>query len=201
MNDNSKIYKYSSFIKFMEEFKDQVKKGFVACKSDISKLERENLDLRNKINSLIIENKNLKDKFEKINSSQIDLLSQIKGLEIAMNYIKDFNLNKNSNVVENNAIVNKEKISSQDPYEALLAFKAKANKREVLKNKMLSMIVEGGMNLSELKFMFVDHFRYCSKATFYNYLKELESNQEVIIKREKTKNHIYLRNDSILNSV
>lgn len=189
----------------MEEFKDQVKKGFVACKFDISNLEKENLDLKNKINTILIENSNLKEKFEKINSSQIELLGQIKGLEIAMNYIKDFNSNQKSNIIDDNTNINsniiKPKITSQDPYEALLAFKAKANKREVLKNKMLSMIVEGGMNLSELKFMFVEHFRYCSKATFYNYLKELESSQEVIIKREKTKNYIYLKNDSILNSI
>ena len=43
------------------------------------------------------------------------------------------------------------------------------------------MIGESGMNLSELKFMFVEHFKYCSKATFYNYLKELELERGVIL--------------------
>lgn len=81
---------------------------------------------------------------------------------------------------------------SLDPYEALLAFKAKSNKREVLKQKILSMISESGMNLSELKFMFVEHFRYCSKATFYNYLKELELERSIRIERENSKNYVYL---------
>ena len=79
-----------------------------------------------------------------------------------------------------------------DPYEALLAFKAKKNKRDMLKQKMVHMVGENGMNLSELKFMLVDHFRYCSKATFYNYLKELEIEKMIKIMRENSHNIVYL---------
>jgi len=88
----------------------------------------------------------------------------------------------------------KQNLPKMDTYDALLAFKAKANKRELLKQKIMSMIGENGINLSELKFMFVEHFKYCSKASFYNYLKELEIERIVKVERENSKNFIYLMN-------
>ncbi len=183
-----------------DEFKDQVRRGFAACKSDISTLEKENYELKSKLNSIERENIYLKENIEKTNSTQTELMAQIKGLEIAMNYIKEFNSTKQTKT-ETQEIKSKV-VVQEDPYEALLKFKAKANKRDVLKNKMLSMISDGGMNLSELKFMFVDHFRYCSKATFYNYLKELKLERQVLVKEDNSgKSHIYLTNDSILNSI
>lgn len=186
----------------MDDFKEQVKEGFVACKSDISTLSKENLELNQKVSNLESDNKYLKNQV-------LELTSQVKGIEIALNYIKDFNTN--SNIQKPNQVSeeirNDEKIIqkptpkiTQDPYEALLAFKAKSNKREMLKQKLISMITESGINLSELKFLFVDHYKYCSKATFYNYIKELEYEKYVVQKRENHKSFIYLLN-SIRNEM
>ncbi|MFP4402260.1 MAG: hypothetical protein ACLFPL_03420 [Candidatus Nanoarchaeia archaeon] len=82
---------------------------------------------------------------------------------------------------------------NKDPYEALLEFKAKINKKEVIKQKLLSTIPNEGMILSELRFLFVEHFEYCSKATFYNYLKELEYSKQIRTEREYSKNFVYLQ--------
>lgn len=190
----------------MEDFRDHVKKGFSACKSDIDSLKLNNDDLILKLKNLEEENSKLKNDMSDMNNSMIEMKAELKGINIALTYINEFNEKKSSSVVQpikEIPIVQESQVShieipiqrqqvKQDPYEALLAFKAKSNKRDVLKQKMLSMITDSGMNLSELKFMFVEHFRYCSKATFYNYLKELEIEKLVKIERENSKNYIYL---------
>lgn len=89
-------------------------------------------------------------------------------------------------------VVKSEPKPVKDPYEALLEFKAKLNKRDILKQKLMGIVPQEGMVLSELRFLFVEHFKYCSKATFYNYLKELELSKQVRIERENTKNMIYI---------
>jgi len=185
----------------MDEFKDQVRKGFSKCKTDIDAIEAENFELKTKVKTL--------------NDEVIELKAQVKGINIALDYIKEFNKTIHTNTTSQRVIEDetptvekiiqsapistpKKTISQQDPYEALLAFKARANKREILKQKLVSMVGESGINLSELKFLFVEHYKYCSKATYYNYLKELELEKVIKIERENTKNYIYL-NNSIRN--
>ncbi len=241
----------------MEDFKEQVKKSFNACKTDIADLKSENEQLKDKLFLINKENKKLKENYDSVNTELAELKAEIKGLNIAINFIKEFsqsqlnvqkdnhktqtsvsskireeikleakpslsemyaaettefsdykqeyeheiqhNHNSRNDIKYDELRIDKKKqqreyykAPSQDPYEALLAFKAKANKREILKQKLITMIGDTGINLSELKFMFVRHFKYCSNATFYNYLKELEMENTVIIKREKTKNYIYI---------
>lgn len=188
----------------MDDFKAQVKQGFLSCKSDIKTLALENEKLNERLSSVEKENFELKKNI-------LEFTSQIKGLEIAMNYIKNFGLNSSQNISnnvndsdlktsistmsENNIRNNKLEVKkTQDPYEALLAFKAKSNKKEILKQKIISMINESGINLSELKFLFVDHYNYCSKATFYNYIKELEYEKYIVQRRENNKTFVYLLN-------
>ena len=188
---------------------------------------------------ILEENYSLKSDLRKVNEDNIEMKAEIKGMNIALNYIKEFNEKQslassnlasennvqtssekminiqnhssqaqedqryqgqenyssqevNPIIVSNPVSIPKEKKVIKDPYEALLAFKAKANKREMLKQKMTSMVSDSGMNLSELKFMFVEHYKYCSKATFYNYLKELEIEKIIKIERENTKNIVYI---------
>lgn len=190
----------------MEDFRDSIKKSFQACKTDIETLKYENSRLKDDISKVLNKNSKLKEEV-------VDMKAEIKGLKIAIDYIKEFN---STNIIQqpipeikttepviqtpvSNSANNKIKENLVDPYEALLAFKAKSNKREILKQKMLSMIGESGMNLSELKFMFVDHFKYCSKATFYNYLKELELERYIRVERENSKNFVY--NNSIKKEI
>ena len=200
----------------MDDFRDQVKKGFIACKNDIEtlKVNEENFIL--KINQLQSENSNLKQQLIETNNSVEELKIQLKTINLALSQISEFNNNLNNNY--NNQQINQHQINNnidnniynsynkkinneiqtpikkkvKDPYEALLEFKAKSNKRELLKQKMQSMISVNGINLSELKFMFVEHFKYCSKATFYNYLKELELEKKIEVKRENSKNFVHL---------
>jgi chromosome segregation ATPase len=192
----------------MDDFKISVKKSFSACKEDINFVKRENLEIKNKLNllkenndHLKFENSKLKEIIEDQKNQINEVKTDLKAIKIAMDYIKDLSKSKISDEFENINLKKKSNFSSnlesikpsfKDPYEALLAFKAKANKRELLKKKLLSIVGEAGMSLSELKFMFVDQFKYTSKATFYNYLKELELERNIRIERENSKNYVYL---------
>jgi len=175
----------------MDEFKDSVKRGFTACRTDIDTLK--------------LENQMLKEHLKNLETSNSNLSAELKGIKIALDYIKEFKETQTVQQVQPQVAPQQiaaplTQTKAQDPYEALLAFKAKANKREMLKQKLISMISENGMHLSELKFMFVEHFRYCSKATFYNYLKELEAEQTIKQKREQSKTFVYLT-ESLLNEI
>lgn len=198
----------------MDDFKTQVKTGFQKCRSDIEVISMSNSKLENEVYELKEQNNELKSLVREMSSQMNELKAELKGVGIALDYIKDFNQNRTVNpvvqqpqaVVQEVPIreepVKKEKKVNEikDPYEALLAFKAKTNKRELLKEKMLQMLEENdGMVLSELKFLFVDHFKYCSKATFYNYLKEIELEKYIKISRDGGKNRVYLARPDIIS--
>lgn len=48
------------------------------------------------------------------------------------------------------------------------------NKKRIITKKILDLIAERQLTLSELKTVVVDELRYCSKASFYRYFKELK---------------------------
>lgn len=48
------------------------------------------------------------------------------------------------------------------------------NKKRIIIKKILDLIAERQLTLSELKTLVVDELRYCSKASFYRYFKELK---------------------------
>lgn len=192
------------------DFKEQVKKGFQACKEDIETLFDENKQLNISLDSISQENKELKSELHELKtllssfkeefSTLHQELKEIKKQsavpqvqEVTSPQISNLNLSQEARTSSPSRVVSATRdLPMQDPYEALLAFKAKSNKREMLKQKMMSLVGENGMNLSELKFMIVDHFKYCSKATFYNYLKELELERHIKIERSHSKNVVYI---------
>lgn len=156
----------------MEDFKSQIKKSFQTCKTDI-------ISNNSEISALKGENQSLKQSLNENQKLLENIQSQIKQLT-------DLVKSQTNEAIQ----VPQKQIKSKDPYEALLMFKAKNNKRDILKQKIITMIGDVA-NLSELKFLFVEHFKYCSKATFYNYLKELELERQIKIERESSKNFIY----------
>lgn len=173
------------------DFKEQVKRSFASCKQDITNLKEDNEKLQEEVSQLKQQNQQLNSTLESLNNTIYQLQNQINAMQ--QNQTIPNTQTITPDIAQKKPTTKQEKSAAEeDPYEALLAFKAKANKREVLKQKITSMISENGMLLSELRFMFVDHFRYCSKATFYNYLKELEYERVVKIERHNSKNVIFL---------
>lgn len=196
-------------------FKEQVKKSFSACKEDIAELKTNNLHFKQVIEQLHSQNEykdsiiqTLQSQISTMQQTQTNLLQEIQMIREEFSSIKQTNQTQKLNQVEektNTTVKNPssrqaqslnstpEKVVKKDPYEALLEFKAKTNKRELVKQKILTTVPNEGMILSELRFLFVDHFNYCSKATFYNYLKELEFSKQIRIERENSKNIVYLQ--------
>jgi small-conductance mechanosensitive channel len=193
------------------EFKEQVKKGFQACKDDIETLFEDNKDLTSSLQQLSSENISLKSEVQELKlllnsfKEEFSLIGQeLKEIRQQKQIVQTVPVHTQPQVqpqqvdsLYSQQIPTQQPIQplpqpSVDPYEALLAFKAKSNKRDMLKQKMMSLVGDQGMNLSELKFMIVDHFRYCSKATFYNYLKELELEHHIKIERSHSKNIVFL---------
>lgn len=171
--------------------------------SQISTMQQTQTSLLQEIQLMREEFSSLKNQSSnyQINQTQVESLSNPTNLNYSNSdgtYV-DKNNNSNTNLEENqNKQVKKE--SKKDPYEALLEFKAKTNKRELVKQKILTTVPNDGMILSELRFLFVEHFNYCSKATFYNYLKELEYSKQIRIEREHSKNIVYLQGMSNMSS-
>lgn len=235
----------------MDNFREQVKRGFQACKDDINHMSSQQSQLNSGLIALEQENKLLQEQIRELRNlifnlqDTIDLLQKSQNLknpqssqdqlnsEILTN--KSFsnsseqnlynnnlftnssndsldifakssiNLNQNRpNILENshtNQVINNNRnyINSNsnhtiplNPHEALKEFKYKSNKKEILKEKIIEMIGERGMFLNELKFMFVDCYKYTSKATFYNYLKEIELEKSIRIERVNNKNMVLL---------
>ena len=201
----------------VEQFKEQVKKGFVSCREDITELQKQNSLQRDLLQSLIkqINSKDelidkLNEKIKNFEKTQELILEKINFISLNKSKItekqeiddnlydelypnKKLNPNLRLNESHKNISTNNSNKYSKDPYEALLEFKAKANKKEVIKQKILTTIPNEGINSSELCFLFVEHFKYCSKATFYNYLKELEFSNQIRTQRENSKNMIYIQ--------
>ena len=197
----------------VEQFKEQVKKSFTSCREDITELQKQNSLQRDLLQSLIkqinskdelIEDLNTKIKsFEEFQKVILEKIQNIENKNLKNNEseitknvsVEEFYSKSDTNTFNNfNDIKHINSPSSKqikDPYEALLEFKAKANKKEVIKQKILTTIPNEGINSSELCFLFVEHFKYCSKATFYNYLKELEFSNLIRTQRENSKNMIY----------
>ncbi len=156
----------------MDDFKAQVKRSFSLCKADIEELKKENSEL--------------KEALKKQQEMIYELKAEIKGLKIALEILKSTPKEKKE--------AQKEK---KDTYTEILNFKARINRKDMLKKKMLALIREK-ISLSELKYLFVDHHKYTSKATFYNYLRELEYEHAIEIKRENNKNIVYAKKIEIL---
>lgn len=194
----------------MENFETQVRKGFQKCRSDIEVVSTSNSKLRNDVLELKDENNELKSLVREMSSQMNELKAELKGVNIALEYIKGFNqaqVQQPQQTVAQVVAPVQEEVKKEtktpeikDPYEALMQFKAKSNKKDYFKQKMLQMLEENdGMILSELKFLFVDHFKYCSKASFYNYLKEVELEKYIKIQRNSGKNRVYLARPDIIS--
>lgn len=166
--------------------------------SQISTMQQTQTSLLQEIQSMREEFSTLKN--QPLNQSLNQPPSESLSQHTTSNYSNKDESDTNNQNYENNTNKQVKKEPKKDPYEALLEFKAKTNKRELVKQKILTTVPNDGMILSELRFLFVEHFNYCSKATFYNYLKELEYSKQIRIEREHSKNIVYLQGISNMSS-
>jgi hypothetical protein len=65
------------------------------------------------------------------------------------------------------------------------------NKKNIIKQQILTEARKGSFTKISLRDIVVDQKKYCSKATFYRYLDELELERRVGWERKKGQNHIH----------
>jgi hypothetical protein len=120
--------------------------------------------------------------FLKLREDNLNLREELFELKkIVENLSKNANFSKeekNQEKLKTNKIQVIKTKKSKSNYDALIEFRTKQNKKEILKQKLMEL-VGNGVTLSELKFLFVDYHKYTSKATFYSYFKELEFEKQI----------------------
>lgn len=60
-----------------------------------------------------------------------------------------------------------------NPLQKEVLTKFKRNKKRIIKNKILETIKFKNLSIPEIKEIIVDQMNYCSKASFYRYIEEL----------------------------
>ena len=71
------------------------------------------------------------------------------------------------------------------------------NRKQIVKEKILSHTQHSRTSPLELKKIFVDRYKYCSKATFYRYLNELETEGKINYISINNTKYIYPLNEQI----
>ncbi|MBS3119875.1 hypothetical protein J4475_03565 [Candidatus Woesearchaeota archaeon] len=61
-----------------------------------------------------------------------------------------------------------------DPLKKEMIRQLNRNRQRIIKRKILELLHGNKMELAELKYLIVDQHKYCSKATFYRYIQDLE---------------------------
>lgn len=70
--------------------------------------------------------------------------------------------------------------------------KFKKNKKDIIKARILDLIKRDKFSRSELKSIVVDQFKYCSKASFYRYLREMERSGQVSLVNSNKKDYFII---------
>jgi len=76
-------------------------------------------------------------------------------------------------------------INREDKLKREMLRKFEKNKKEIIKNKIKELLHNKSLKLSELKYIIVEQYGYCSKASFYRYYNELKEQGLVLeVKKE-----------------
>ena len=129
--------------------------------------------------------------FLKLKEENLKLREDILNIKESLDVLKKQLEGNNSNEFKDNTIKKNESFDSKDSYKALIDFRIKKNKKEILKQKILEIVNES-IDFSELKFLFVDFNKFSSKATFYSYVKELEFEKFIKVEKDRFGSKVFL---------
>jgi len=128
---------------------------------------------------------NLKSSFLRIKNDMQDLKSHLEELSEENLHLKqrvseletDLRLKKKTQEDDSSIVSPLETKGSQSqrlkPFEKEFLKQLHKNKKQVIHNHILNALQEKTMSPWSLKELIVDKSKYCSKASFYRYLKEL----------------------------
>lgn len=170
-----------------EEFEDKIRLSFARIKKDmqelrseLSKVSEENLQLKLRVSETETELRLKKH-------TQEDDLSTVSPVETKGS--QKLRLNQSPREIKGSQSLRQHKSKTDrvsmvplrrtetmlNPFEQEFLKKLNKNKKQVIQNYILSALHEKELTPWELKEQVVDKAKYCSKASFYRYLKELIS--------------------------
>jgi predicted metal-dependent hydrolase len=126
-------------------------------------------------------------------------------LKITLDLLKD-NLRRNEQTIallieENRSLKEelakiKNKVSTKQTFNDKFIKKLNRQKKEIIKTKMLEFLESKDYILADLKDLIVDDLSYCSKATFYRYIEDLNRKGLISLIRQEN-NTIIAKNGRI----
>jgi predicted RNase H-like nuclease (RuvC/YqgF family) len=129
------------------------------------------LKIRESFEGIKQEIRSIKEKNNNIEEDNYQLKKRIERIEELLSY----NLNEKHNTMLNPQTENHKVLSSdnKDTLKKEMLNSLNKKRKDIIQMKILGMIRSKTMSLPEIKRLVVDELEYCSKATFYRYIKEL----------------------------
>jgi len=153
-----------------ETLESSLKKAFAKVKEDIKRNSDEISELKNLVRELNSTLSALNLKLQELAKREKDVQRpslRVRPLEVPLE------------MMGSQRIVSVRQPETGSKLEAEFLKKFKKNKREIIKSKILSLIQNKKLSTNELKEIIVNQLAYCSKASFYRYLEELQHEKKV----------------------
>ncbi len=171
--------------------------AFQHAKNDIERmnirlmlLETENKRLLNEV--FFLKNNNSSEKFQESSESQEILSIETLRLElrkIVSEELKAMNTKAAARVsaeTETEKLpIEQKKVVSEDKLKEDILRNYDRNRKDIVKQQIISETEKGTYSKLQLRDIVVDQKKYCSKASFYRYLDELELTGRVRYQRQK----------------
>lgn len=124
--------------------------------------------------------------FKELNSQAADVFSEDSQPENSENLVSETPLVQEMPV----AIQKSEKQRTKDNLKADLIKNYERNRKDIIKQQILSEAIKEDVSKIRLRDIVVDQKKYCSKASFYRYMEELELQGLISYQRKKGKDII-----------
>ena len=72
-------------------------------------------------------------------------------------------------------------LAPKDPIQAEVLWRLRRTRREFVYKKIIELLNNNHREIAELKYLIVNQGKYCSKATFYRYIENLQINNRISI--------------------
>ncbi len=181
-----------------EQLRKSVKLGFQGVKTDINALQLRIKELEESQNRLMdkIETLRISEKNNRISESQPSLsekelrlrIEKIAGEALKHHPTKAAASLNSAETETQKAIL--PKLSKDDKLKEKLLRTYERNRKDIVKQHILTEVGRGNYTKIQLRDIVVDQQKYCSKASFYRYLEELEITGQITYKRFKKQNII-----------
>lgn len=110
--------------------------------------------------------------------AEVLLWKQIQKLSTKISNLEN-SFKENQKQIIKEALSEYKKESIQESLKSEFLRKFERNKKSIIKQKIIEIIKTKPTNISDLKYHIVNQLNYCSKASFYRYIHEMNPHIEI----------------------